>query len=215
MEIIYKRDLCTNIFMAELVYAVNNKVKMLQMEPCNQGWKINLELPDGEYPYKFILNNGIRMNAPDAYEYINWLNGETWSVLKVVNGKIQKRKYNSVELNNFCVHNGKTLLYPRERACHVSFDLNDVRGVHSITALWYQPDGSLYHIEEATVDAPNNAIHKFKESFWIDLKQDTHPFAYGIWMVEVYVDGDKKVREFFSVVRGNNVINTGIYNYAL
>lgn len=178
MEIIYNRDLSTNVFMAELVYAVNNKVKMLLMEPCSQGWKANLELPDGEYPYKFILNNGIRMNDPDAYEYINWLNGETWSVLKVVNGEIQKKNYITAELNNFCVHNGKTLLYPRNRTCHISFDLNNVCGVHSITALWYQPDGSLYHIEEATVDASKQSAYKFKESFWIDLEQNTHPFDY-------------------------------------
>ena len=215
MEIICKRDLSTNVFMAELVYAINNKVKMLQMEPCSVGWKINMDLPDGEYPYKFILNNGIRMNDPEAYEYINWLNGETWSVLKVVNGEIQKSGYMATKLNNCFMHNGKTLLYPRDRACHITFDLNDVKGVHSVTALWYQPDGSLYHIEEATIDAPDDAIYKYKESFWVNLKHDTHPFSCGIWMVEIFVDGDKKIREFFNVVRSSNLKSIGIYNYAL
>lgn len=215
MELICETGLHCNVFNAEFIYVVNGKNKAIRMETCSQGWKTELELPDGEYYYKFILNNGIRMNDPNAYSYAVGLNDEVWSVLKVVNGKNQKGNKIIPKLNKFIINNGKKLLYPRNRACYVSFDLNGVCGVHSITALWYQPDGSLYHIEETTIETPINLLYTLKETFWVDFEKDTHPFDFGTWMVEIYVDGVKSVREFFNVFSDEKIRNTRNYSFSL
>ena len=182
MELICETGLHCNLFNVEVMYVINGRIKIIRMKPCSRGWKTDIELPDGEYQYKFILNNGIRMNDPNAYGYNVCLNDEVWSVLKIVNGKIQKGNKIIPKFNKFIINNGKMLLYPRNRACYVSFDLNDVCGVHSITALWYQPDGSLYHIEETTIETPINGnmimgiSGKSKYDFYEVLKSDYEAF---------------------------------------
>ena len=117
------------------------------------------------------------------------------------------------------MHNGtagygcKAVTYPRDSRCYVSFDLNNVCDVHSITALWYQPDGSLYHIEECTIDAYDNAYTNYAETFWVTLSQSTHPFKFGIWMVEIYVDGEQKIREYFTVNQG--IVQQKLINFVV
>lgn len=216
MELVYKKEQATNVFQVELVYIYNDKAKTIQMEDKEYYWQAYIQLPDGEYLYKFILNNGIRINDPNAYGYAKWLNGETWSILKIHNGIPITKEYPKTEFVNFRVHNGimgygdRTIVYPRNTRCYISFDLKNVCGVHSIMSLWYQPDGSLYHIEESTIDADININSNYSETFWVNLNQNTHPFKYGIWMVEIYVDGEQKIREYFRVNQGvlqQNLIN--------
>lgn len=219
MEIVYKKEQATNVFQVELVYVINNKVKMAIMNEEEYGWKFDLNLPDGEYLYKCIINNGIRINDPNANKFVKWVNGETWSMLKIHNGNIVPRMYPKTEFANFRVHNGttglgcKSVTYPRDSRCYVSFELNNVCGVHSVTTLWYQPDGSLYHIEESTIDAGDNAYTNYAETFWVNLNQITHPFKYGIWMVEIYVDGEQKIREYFTVNQG--IVQQKLINFVV
>ena len=108
MEIVYKKEQATNVFQVELVYVINNKVKMAIMNEEDNCWKYDLNLTDGEYLYKFIINNGIRINDPNANKYVKWVNGETWSMLKIHNGNIVPRMYPKTEFANFRVHNGTT-----------------------------------------------------------------------------------------------------------
>ncbi|MGN0375273.1 MAG: hypothetical protein ACI4EN_07215 [Butyrivibrio sp.] len=216
-DIYVSKNNMTNILSAELIYVFNRKVRTIAMEYCLTGWRISLDLPDGEYLYKFVFNDGIRMNDPEAYCYREWINGEVWSLLNIKDGKAVSRRYDAVNIRNVIVHSksGKLLQYPGDRRCYADFEINNVKGIHSLTILWYQPDGSLYHIEETTVRASGTGFSSFAETMWVELDMKSHSFDLGTWMVEVYADGIRQVREFFNVtdtrtVERVNVISLGI-----
>lgn len=119
MKLVYRKEQATNVLQVELIYLYNDKVKTIQMKDMEYFWQTDIQLPDGEYLYKFILNNGIRINDPNAHRYAKWLNGETWSVLKIHDGIPITKEYQKTEFVNFRVHNGimgygdRTVVYPR------------------------------------------------------------------------------------------------------
>lgn len=221
VEISILKNNFTNIQSAQLLIVDNNRVKILPMKYSETAWNISLNLPDGEYLYKFILNNGIRMNDPNAYEFRECDNGEILSVLKISDGKVVRSNYKQSEISKFCIYTGsspgshKTIMYPRDRKCYARFELNNVIGTHSITVLWYQPDGSLYHIEETALIAVSRGHSSYSETLWVNLEKTTHNFEYGTWMTEIYIDGIKQIREYFNVINSHLIKSMEIMNLSV
>ena len=51
------------------------------MEKTGNVWNFDLELPFGEYKYKFFINQNLRLNDPEANLYMPDDNEELWSLI--------------------------------------------------------------------------------------------------------------------------------------
>ena len=74
------------------------------MEKDDQGlWQTEVELEPGEYKYKFLINNEIRLNDPTANLYYPDENGEVTSILVIGSDRarmVNTQKY-EIKLENY------------------------------------------------------------------------------------------------------------------
>ena len=85
----------------------------------------------------------------------------------------------------------------------ISVDVSELTDIHSVTAIWYREDGSVYHIEEQTIDCPqDNYIYTVNAVFWIDIPAILYDTGNN-WTVEIYIDGALKIKDYF---KNENII---------
>lgn len=206
MRIVFKNDDFGEIEEISIVIAINNRVltrKMLKTDNC---WIIDMNIPDGEHMYKYIINESIRFNDKDAYKYVRWKDGEVWSVLKVESGQIMQQNFRKPVITGYSMTPG--VRYGQYNSNHlfnntldekysISIDVSEITGIHSITAIWYREDGSIYHIEEQVIDCPQeNYIYTANTVFWINIPAILYDTGNN-WTVEIYIDGALKIKDYF------------------
>lgn len=176
---------------------------MLKTDNC---WIIDLNIPDGEHMYKYIINESIRFNDKDAYKYVRWKDGEVWSVLRVESGQIMQQNFHKPVIAGYSMTPG--VRYGQYCSNHIfnntldekysiSVDVSELTDIHSVTAIWYREDGSVYHIEEQTIDcSQDNYIYTVNAVFWIDIPAILYDTGNN-WTVEIYIDGALKIKDYF------------------
>ena len=93
----------------------------------------------------------------------------------------------------------KNLNMQESKEVDVGIRFEDIEGVHTVTIIWYQPDGSVYHIDERTLEA------EYKVDavvwFWLKFSDMKAEYCVGAWTVDVFIDGRKIVRDNFIINR--------------
>lgn len=205
MRIDFEKKNFANAHNITFCYVVNNRIKQIPMTEENQYWYVELALNDGIYLYKFIIDEGLKLNDCNAKEYIKWINDEIWSVLHVPynrNCAICETEMNIIGYSmtpgvryGLFFSNHEFSLF-RDKKYSISMEIDGVCGVHSVTAVWYREDKSIYHIEERNIEF--NEINKkirINLVFWVNLPNciDTKRN----WEVEIFIDGKITIKDYF------------------
>lgn len=133
------------------------------MQNNNNGWYYQIDLEDGIYYYKFVIDDLIRLNDPNSNQYIIDDNGEVWSIIEIINEEIYKGNKTIINHYNYSISNRivesfsflnkqKTFSLKKDSKIVIAIELYNIVGVHSITALWYQPGMEIFHIEEQVLN---------------------------------------------------------------
>jgi len=88
VRIVFKDEAFGEVKEISIIIVINNRVLTRKMVRAGNCWLIDMDIPDGEHMYKYVINESLRFNDKDAYKYVRWKDGEVWSVLKVEDNKL-------------------------------------------------------------------------------------------------------------------------------
>ena len=224
MELAVSNELFNNIDSMMMFILVKNRMISNIMQKKGDAWIADVSLDDGEYIYKLMINEGLKINDINAYDYKKWRADEVWSVLKIQDGQVVKGNHTDISVSGYSMSPGiKCGQYLSNRCFSpkvderysISIDLEGLSHIHSVTAVWYREDGSIYHMGEKDIECPDGEYtYKANVVFWMDVpKEITNN---NNWTVEIYVDGKKMITDYFRSGGINNVkFNSVIKNYTL
>lgn len=218
MRFIYNQDI-KGIYKVELsLYTEDNKHYIFDMSNCNGRWQLDLNTLSGEegnisgeLRYKYLLNDGIiRLNDPVADHYVEDCYGEIWSVR--ISQKFSIKERTNAKLKNFLLTDRVTQpryckrikRYDYKECVKIAacLDVENIKGVHNVTFIWYQPDGRIYRIEERSLTVFEVKPVNAQLWFWINTGELDIKYMRGIWEVDVFVDGKKEIKDNF-ILKGN------------
>ncbi|MBQ2744983.1 MAG: hypothetical protein IJF37_05160 [Lachnospiraceae bacterium] len=204
MEFRFQQDMYGIEMVDLIVYSENGRKIIIPMKAKNTMWVCTLKESQERVIYRFRINGGsIELNDPNANYYITDKFNKVWSVreeevtnessIKIVKSVITDRVMN--DINKIVVKKGFNLRENKEVV--VGAKVSEVIGVHLVTVIWFQPDGRMYHIDERTL------MSDFKVDaevwFWLKTSEMSANYCKGAWTLEMYIDGDKVVRDNFII----------------
>lgn len=165
-------------------------------------WYAEIPLTSGEHYYKFLINNEFLLNDPEANMYLPHGEDELWSTI-IINEQDQ-RLYNneqySLHIDSYAVSssitpanigvNKKNFNLTMDKKVVVRFGFTDIKGLHAVTTLWYNPNGKLHDVSENMLfldeTAPDKPVFLW---FWLNLEEKEREYPEGMWTVKLFIDG--------------------------
>ena len=180
------------------------------MKKFENKWITSFDLNPGEYLYKFLINDKIRLNDPFAKVYIPNKKGELLSYLKI--NEEGKRLYSSkqyyVNVNDYLLSSVVTdrsidikknfnLNIDKKIVARFQFDI--VTGIHTATVVWFNPKGEVFSwVEEMLFKSEKCDINPVILWFWFDLNSE---ILEGKWFLKLYIDGEYLLEDSFYISR--------------
>lgn len=155
--------------------------------------------------YKFVVNDIIRLNDPNAGSYAEDEKWEVWSVPGMcMEHKPKLSFYNiSGNMSKGAAKTSKKAAFTLDRPLDIyaGADISGVKGLHSVTYICFQPDGSIYKIEESSMGQfePNEADYEIVFKTHISPMNGRN--AEGMWSFQIYLDGKCVVKDYFVLKR--------------
>jgi hypothetical protein len=182
------------------------------MEKDEQGlWQTEVELEPGEYKYKYLVNNEIRLNDPSANLYYPDKNGEVTSVLFISSDgsrMINTQKY-EIKLENYSLfskvldeapkQSRRLFILPREDRAVTRLEFSIVEGIHTISVLWYEPGQKLYKAMENILWSPA-VKDKNPLVYWFWLELIKGKMTQGLWTLKLFIDGAFLLEDYFEII---------------
>lgn len=209
----------------EILSSFNDyKGEKLNLDQERQVWRIEKNLPEGEYNYKFLINKELKLNDPIANMYMPDENDELWSLI-VINEK-KERLYNNqqyfLHIENYSLSSEiseikdlkirKTYDKSIQKKIVSRFEFMKVNGLHAITTIWYSPNGDIFQIAENNLFNPDD-----KESiyfwFWLPLNESERKIPTGIWKLQLFINGDFILEDNFTIIESSNYSSKGKFSY--
>ncbi|HOM02739.1 MAG TPA: glycoside hydrolase [Acetivibrio sp.] len=173
-------------------------------------WMTEIELLSGNYKYKFLINDNIFLNDPNALIYTYDDKGNTVSFISI--GENNKRFVKAapaslnIESYSFSVVDKELLsCESKERKCYkdkhsglaVKIGFTGITGLHTINAIWYSPNNEIYEIQESVLeDSEKIEDGKAEALFQININDDT---CEGEWKLQVFINGAYTLEDSFTV----------------
>lgn len=186
----------------------DDNINVFNMTEYEGTWTVDLSLSEGQYNYRFLVNNRIFINDPTANLYVADNTDTIWSVLAIdANGKrIYNNEEYTVNIEDYNLCNGtdedsetKNIFNTDvDNLTVAKFQFTNVKGLHTINVLWIDPGGDFFDITE------NNLYEQeFGEStdifFCLDYDNDSVNFEQGIWSLLLLVDGNCILEDKFTL----------------
>lgn len=179
-------------------------------------WEIEIEFPKKKNLYKLVVNGEITLNDPTANLYYPDESGELMSVV-LIDETSGERLYNNeqynLEISAYSLNNyiskqlqvvNKSYFLDGDRKVVLGMGFKNISGVHTVTALWYNPNGVLQCFSENNLMQSENE-EEAKMWFWLTLEED---MPIGQWQLKVFIDGQFILQDQFGIARTR--VNTGI-----
>lgn len=156
--------------------------------------------------YKFVVGQRVRLNDPDALNYVQDEYGEIWSVPKTD----PCQKPDNISVNRYVITNvdiskGKHItnrsefIYNEPLNLCFGVYLSGVKGMHSVTYVCHQPDGRIYYLEEKAITVSENNTYNVDIIFKNRIAEIQPMYAVGVWQTEVFLDGNAVIKDYFTL----------------
>ncbi len=194
-----------------------------KMKKENGVWYYEKDLKKGEYLYRFLINDSIKLNDSTANIYLINENEELWSAILI--GDRDKRLFNNtqyrVNIENYQLDNKlNTKIFEESKKIYnivtdkkavAKFEFTEITGIHAVTLIWYNPWGNVVNISEGNI---YKEIEDESDSatlcFWIDLSAQ-EDLLLGRWKIKLFINGEFILEDIFNVVnKGTYYINNTI-----
>jgi hypothetical protein len=177
-------------------------------------WSIELDLPKGEYFYRFLINDTVYLSDPCA-NYYSYDGDTRWSALLLMgNGTISNHRLPlSVEIENYVIGNHVTCYGDptirknifntlMDSMISIRYDFTHIIGAHTVTLLWVNPLGEIFCVSENRLeekDTENGA--KISLWFHLDLKNSNFNYPLGLWKVLLLINGGFVMEDYFQLTQ--------------
>jgi hypothetical protein len=172
----------------------------------NQQWSIDLNLAKGTYYYKFLIDDQLWINDPQADFYFNDGKGALNSVIKVnkdnsltpnndygvitdiclnnsFNKQVLMKKVKTIDQNTFNISSGQVFVY---------HSIKDFVGEVELSYVWCTPDLRVYDCESTLITGTEGEQRLYSS---ISLKgEDIRP---GLWKLFILLNGSLIVKKEF------------------
>lgn len=178
-----------------------------QMKRRGNDWGLILDLPPGEYYYKFLINRAIRLNDPSVNTVIPLGGYGLWTPLFIDESGLRAFEGAPVRLEG-CAFGASMDMEPICKGFQANVDSHVVvrlgftgsLGAHAVTALWYDPDGKLHSITENTLNEDDISSGQLCYLwFWMHLNNPRREYPPGNWTVKVLVNGRDIFEDIFTL----------------
>lgn len=181
--------------------------QLILMNYNNNSWFRELNTNNKRVVYRYRINDGIiSMNDPDADYYIKDSSMVVWSVREFKDCKDEKKANLNIKeyiitdrvMNSISKYYSKKQFVNNDIAkIAIGTKVENIKGIHSISVIWYQPDGRIYRLDERTIESEENVIAEVW--FWMNTNDMKGDFYKGIWTLEVFLDGRSVIKDNFIV----------------
>ena len=164
----------------------------------NNTWSCEIELDEGTYLYKFIINNYMYLNDPNANAY-HTRGEEVWSYINVSQMPVENSKGKITYLRHIITNRMATSLtmtgtykefYMKiDRKVVLGMEWDPIEGLHEVCVIWYRPDTLIHHISYEIIQVIENESKAGTTWFWMPLDEEGREYIEGIWNVVICVDG--------------------------
>lgn len=208
---IYKNIKAINIQEIYIIGSLNGcQHNRDKLHKVGDKWCIEIDLPEGIYFYKYVINRYIKLNDPMSEKYALDEHNEMWSIVTIRNNK----KSNALLRNNrsilkYMITNRvlpdieenktqKNISFKMDRKVCLGMKLKNQAGLQQVTVLWYEPTMHLYHICEHTFDIAGYENGEFQTKwFWLDLNGQGVKCLEGVWIIRVFINGHYEMQDYF------------------
>jgi len=173
-------------------------------------WMTEIELSPGKYRYKFLINDSILFNDPNALIYTYDDKGGTASFIiidesnkRIINTKpaslnIESYSFLSVDKELSYCENGERKCYKdKHSSIMLKIGFSDITGLHTVNAIWYAPNNEIHEIQESVLnDGEKNENRKNEALFQININDDT---IAGEWKLQIFINGSLALEDSFTV----------------
>ena len=183
------------------------KGKMIRVD---NGWVFNQNLPQGQYKYRFLINDELELNDPEANIYYPDDNEKLWSIIMI--NEDGERLYNNTEysvhiegyninssLDEKIEFNKKVFNILLDTKVVTRFEFTQITGIHSLTTAWYSPSGDLFQVTESNLFKPEGQQEPIKTWFWMDTDQKPRKPPCGLWTVKLFINGGFILEDKFTL----------------
>ena len=80
-------------------------------------------------------------------------------------------------------------------------DIAHVKGLHSLTYICFQPDGSIYKLEECSIGQFEKNEADYEVVFRNHIVATLGRAAEGMWSFQIFLDGKSVVKDYFVLKR--------------
>lgn len=197
-----------------------NPAKNLMHKTEEGIWYTEIELLPGQYRYKYLIDNTIRLNDPCANLYMPDEKGELASLI-IINDRgerlVNEERY-TVHINKYHLSDkvyekepegDKKIFLPKDERVVVRLEFTNVTGVHTASILWYKPNGEFYYITENILwNSDKEKDKPIVHWFWINIDREGIPP--GKWTFKFYIDGAFIFEDHFIIKNSEYYIENGV-----
>lgn len=205
MRFIYEEHYQQPIRRLELVGDLGaGQIELREMTRTETGWFLDVDLPPGQYCYKFLADRELYLQDSRANSYIMDQRGECWSVIEIEADGRQRtpeaaepakvHEYHICEsLEDIRLVDKRDYLLGRNQRVAVRLLTESVSEIHPVQAVWIQPDGQIAQV--TTGRLPLDGNHQMVYSwFYLPLTEESMP---GRWRMLLYIDGHLRQEDSF------------------
>ena len=181
--------------------------QVIEMYQNEQSWYRELDIDNERIIYRYRINNGIiTINDSNADYYIKDNSMKVWSVRQSNDykenekGKPEIKEYIITDrvMNSICKSYSKKQFVNNDIIkIVIGTKIERIKDIHSLTVIWYQPDGRIYRIDERTVESEEDVVAKVW--FWLNSNEMKGDFFRGVWTVEIFLDGRSVIKDNFVI----------------
>ncbi|MDD3420585.1 MAG: hypothetical protein PHE78_08355 [Candidatus Gastranaerophilales bacterium] len=195
------------------------------MRKENGNWIVDLSFSEGEYYYRFLINDKLLINDPTANMYLPDENEMLWSVLMVnANGeRLYNNEQYTVNIEGYNISNNiyeSNLLPPNTKSFNrfidtmiaIQFLFTLVTGLHTASVVWINPLGEILDVSENNLFNSDDNDDKVEIWFCLDLQNREINYPNGEWTVKLLIDGEYILEDKFQVIN-INIYASGSLNF--
>lgn len=194
-----------------------------EMKKEGDKWVLECIAEPGQHFYKYLINDGIKLNDPLANLYLPDDHGELWSVLMISEEDV--RLYNNAEYTvhieqyniSSNIHEGQVPNNKKDFNLFIDkkvvtrFEFTSVTGLHSVTAIWFNALGEVFETSENHLYTPEGDEDKpLVIWFWINLEDSKRTYHHGLWTMKLFIDGQFVLEDKFNIGRISTYSSAGL-----